>query len=478
LHGHNEGDEPTYTQPLMYKRIQEHPGVRSLYARRLVKEGVLTEAEVTEMEERQKAEYESALAKAKEIAQRAKATETPPAPSHVSRLTFDDTETAVSTETLARIGRALTTVPAGFHLNPKMVSQLARRAKMAEGAQPLDWSTAEALAFGSLLLERTPIRLSGQDTSRGTFSQRHIVFHDTATGETWTPLSTLDPAQGPLYVFDSPLSEESVLGFEYGYSVESPETLVLWEAQYGDFANGAQVVIDQFVTSAEDKWQQTTRLGMLLPHGYEGQGPEHSSARLERYLQLCAEDNLQVANVTNPAQYFHLLRRQMRQLAAKPLVVFTPKSLLRQPASFSPLEELTRGGFRTVLDDSGVSDLGSVERVLFCSGKVFYDLAAAREERKDGRTAILRLEQLHPFPDETLRGILAGLPAAREFVWVQEEARNMGAWTFVRERLSEILPGGATLRYAGRAPSASPATGNATVHKREFAELLSEAFKA
>jgi 2-oxoglutarate dehydrogenase E1 component len=428
------------------------------------------------MEERQKAEYESALAAAKEIAQRAKAAEPEPAPTPVSRVAAPAVETAVPATTLYRIGHALTTVPAGFHLNPKMVSQLARRAKMAEGAQPLDWSTAEALAFGSLLLERTPIRLSGQDTSRGTFSQRHIVFHDTTTGETWTPLSTLDPAQAPLYVFDSPLSEVSVLGFEYGYSVESPDTLVLWEAQYGDFANGAQVVIDQFVTSAEDKWQQTTRLGLLLPHGYEGQGPEHSSARLERYLQLCAEDNLQVANVTTPAQYFHLLRRQMRQPAAKPLVVFTPKSLLRQPSSFSPLQELTRGGFRTVLDDAGISDRAKVTRVLFCSGKVFYDLAAAREERKDTRIAILRLEQLHPFPDEALRGILAGIPSAREFVWVQEEARNMGAWTFVRERLSDLLPAGATLRYAGRAPSASPATGNATVHKRELAELLREAF--
>ena len=477
LHGHNEGDEPTYTQPLMYRRIQEHPGVRSLYARRLVKEGVLTEAEVTQMEERQRVEYESALAKAKEIAARAKATEPEPASPPVPRPASGQTETAVPSETLARIGRALTTVPSGFHLNPKMVSQLARRAKMAEGAQPLDWSTAEALAFGSLLLERTPIRLSGQDTSRGTFSQRHIVFLDSATGETWTPLSTLDPAQAPLSVFDSPLSEVSVLGFEYGYSVESPETLVLWEAQYGDFANGAQVVIDQFVTSAEDKWQQTTRLGLLLPHGYEGQGPEHSSARLERYLQLCAEDNLQVANVTTPAQYFHLLRRQMRQPSAKPLVVFTPKSLLRQPASFSPLAELTSGGFRTVQDDAGVSDRAAVTRVLFCSGKVFYDLAAAREERKDGTTAILRLEQLHPFPDDALRGILAGLGAARDFAWVQEEARNMGAWTFVRERLTELLPKGVTLRYAGRAPSASPATGNATVHKRELAELLRVAFE-
>ncbi|HEV8232158.1 MAG TPA: multifunctional oxoglutarate decarboxylase/oxoglutarate dehydrogenase thiamine pyrophosphate-binding subunit/dihydrolipoyllysine-residue succinyltransferase subunit, partial [Thermoanaerobaculia bacterium] len=346
LHGHNEGDEPTYTQPLMYKRIQEHPGVRALYARRLVKEGVLSEAEVAELEARQKAAYESALAAAKEIAKR-QPPEPPPASRPEPHVPRPDVDTGVPRETLSRIGRVLTTVPAGFHINPKMVSQLARRAKMTEGAQPLDWSTAEALAFGSLLLEGTPIRLTGQDTSRGTFSQRHIVFHDTASGDTWTPLSDLDPAQASLAVYDSPLSEVSVLGFEYGYSVEAPETLVLWEAQYGDFANGAQVVVDQFVASAEDKWQQATRLGLLLPHGYEGQGPEHSSARIERYLQLCAEDNLQVCNVTTPAQYFHVLRRQMRQPQGKPLVLFTPKSLLRFPASFSPLEDLTRGSFLT-----------------------------------------------------------------------------------------------------------------------------------
>ncbi len=474
LHGHNEGDEPTYTQPLMYKRIQEHPGVRSLYARRLVKEGVLTEAEVTEIEERQKADYEAALAKAKELAQRAKATDIEPAPSPAPTTAVVDT--AVPAETLGRIGRALTTVPSGFHLNPKMVSQLARRGKMADGSQPLDWSTAEALAFGSLLLERTPIRLSGQDTSRGTFSQRHIVFHDSTTGETWTPLSTLDPGQAPLNVYDSPLSEVSVLGFEYGYSVEAPEALVLWEAQYGDFANGAQVVIDQFVASAEDKWQQTTRLGLLLPHGYEGQGPEHSSARLERYLQLCAEDNLQVANVTTPAQYFHLLRRQMRQPAAKPLVVFTPKSLLRQPSSFSPLEDLTRGGFRTVIPDAGVSDPDTVTRVLVCSGKIYYDLAAAREERKDSRVAIVRVEQLYPFPAVALREAIARHLNVREVVWVQEESQNMGAWSFIRPRRGEFVPDSVSMYYAGRGPSASPATGNASVHKRELAELIGEAF--
>ncbi len=475
LHGHNEGDEPTYTQPLMYKRIQEHPGVRSLYARKLVKEKVLTEPEVAELEERQKAAYESALAKAKEIALRQKVEPaTTVAPD--SRLMPSEVSTAVPRETLSRIGRALTTVPANFHLNPKMVSQLARRGKMAEGAQPLDWSTAEALAFGSLLLEGTPIRLTGQDTSRGTFSQRHVVFHDTSTGDTWTPLSDLDPAQAVLAVYDSPLSEESVLGFEYGYSVEAPDALVLWEAQYGDFANGAQVVMDQFVSSAEDKWREVSRLGLLLPHGYEGQGPEHSSARIERYLQLCAEDNMQVANVTTPAQYFHLLRRQMRQPHGKPLVLFTPKSLLRLPASFSPLEDLARGIFQTVLDDAEVSDRAVVSRVLLCSGKVSYDLAAARAQRKDLSTAIVRVEQLYPFPEERLRLTLSGYPSARDVVWVQEEPKNMGAWTFIQPLLAEVRPVETALWYAGRAPSASPATGSASVHKRELAELLEEAF--
>jgi multifunctional 2-oxoglutarate metabolism enzyme len=473
LHGHNEGDEPTYTQPLMYRRIQEHPGVRTIYAKKLVKEGVLAEAEVAELELTRKTAYEKALAAAKEIASRAK-TEPAPAPSPVSLVPSPDVTTAVPAETLARVGRVLTTVPAGFHLNPKMVSQLARRAKMAEGAQPLDWSTAEALAFGSLLLEGTPIRLSGQDTSRGTFSQRHIVFHDTTTGETWTPLSELDPAQASLAVYDSPLSEVSVLGFEYGYSVEAPETLVLWEAQYGDFANGAQVVIDQFVSSAEDKWREVSRLGLLLPHGYEGQGPEHSSARIERYLQLCADDNMQVANVTTPGQYFHLLRRQMRQPRGKPLVLFTPKSLLRFPASFSPLEELAGGKFQTVIDDGG-PDRAVVSRVLLCSGKVFYDLTAAREEKKVSTAAIVRVEQIYPFPDEALRRALASYPGVKDVVWVQEESKNMGAWTFLSPLLEEVLPPGAVLRYAGRAPSAAVATGNAGVHKRELAKLLEEA---
>ena len=472
-HGHNEGDEPTYTQPVMYRAIESHPGVRTLYARRLIREGVVNEDEVREMEARQLAEYERALAAAKEAARRPRA-ESVPAPAPGGAVV--EMETNVARETLSAIGRVLTTVPAGFRLNPKMVQQLARRAKMAEGALPLDFGTAEALAFGSLLIEGTPVRVSGQDSSRGTFSQRHAVFHDTATGETWIPLATLDPKQAPFEAVDSPLSEFAVLGFDYGYSVEWSEALVLWEAQFGDFANGAQVIVDQFIASAEDKWRQSSRLGMLLPHGSEGQGPEHSSARVERYLQLCAEGNMQAVNATTPAQYFHLLRRQMRQPEPKPLILFTPKSLLRLPAASSPLEALASGGFRVVLDDPEVGDHALVESLLFCSGKVYYDLRAEREKRGDSRTAIVRLEQLYPFPEERLRTVRGGYPSARRFVWVQEEPKNMGAWTFVAERRAEFLPEGGELAYVGRPAAPSPATGNAAVHKRELEQFVGEAF--
>jgi 2-oxoglutarate decarboxylase len=471
-HGHNEGDEPTYTQPLMYKRIQEHPGVRALYGKRLVKEGVLAEKNVEQLEERQLAFYEEALTAAKSKGQQAGPPTAVP-PGETGRV--EDVATGVPRETLARIGRVLTTVPAGFSLNPKMVQQLARRARMTEGATPLDWATAEALVFGSLLLEGTPIRMSGQDSARGTFSQRHVVFTDTQTDKKWTPLCDLAANRAFFQIYDSPLSENGVLGFEYGYSVESPEALVIWEAQYGDFANGAQVIIDQFVASAEAKWRESSRLTLFLPHGYEGQGPEHSSARIERYLQLCAEENLQVCNVTTPAQYFHLLRRQMRGKRATPLILFTPKSLLRFPASFSPLEALTSGGFRPLLDDSEISEKGTVERVILSAGKIYYDLHNAREKKKASKTALARLEQLYPFPAEELRGMFASYPAAREVVWAQEEPQNMGGWTFGEDRLRDLLLQGVSLRYAGRPPSASPATGNANVHKQELAVLVDEA---
>jgi 2-oxoglutarate decarboxylase len=486
-HGHQETDEPSYTQPLMYKRIQEHPGVLALYARRLVKEEVLTQAQVEELESQQIAAYDLALAAAKAKGEQAG----PPTAEHPGESgRIEEVATGVPRETLARIGRVLTTVPPGFNLNPKMVQQLARRAKMTEGAIPLDWATAEALAFGSLLLEGTPIRMSGQDSARGTFSQRHVVFTDTQTDKKWTPLCDL-AAPPPLpagegrgeghpptfQIYDSPLSEAGILGFEYGYSVETPDALVIWEAQYGDFANGAQVIIDQFIVSAEDKWRETSRLSLLLPHGYEGQGPEHSSARIERYLQLCADENIQVCNITTPAQYFHLLRRQMRQTRAKPLILFTPKSLLRFPASFSPLEALEGPGFSAVLDDPEKSQRGAATRLLFCSGKIYYDLQAARAERKATDTAIIRVEQLYPFPAEILKSLSASYPSTIDAAWVQEEPQNMGQWTFIESRLRHLLPPSAPLRYVGRLPSASPATGNATVHKRELTQLLTNALR-
>ena len=472
-HGHNEGDEPTYTQPLMYRAIESHPGVRALYAQRLVREGVVTEPEAAELEARQLEAYERALAAAKEAAHRPPSA-TSAAPQRDESVV--EIETGVARETLSAIGRVLTTVPQGFHLNPKMVQQLARRARMAEGSQPLDWGTAEALAFGSLLLEGTPIRISGQDSSRGTFSQRHAVYYDTSTGDSWTPLATLDAKQAPFESVDSPLSEMSVLGFEYGFSVEWPEALVLWEAQFGDFANGAQVIVDQFIASAQDKWRQESRVVMLLPHGSEGQGPEHSSARIERYLQLCADGNMAVCNATTPAQYFHLLRRQMRQPLARPLILFTPKSLLRLAAAASPLPELTAGGFRAVLDDSEVRERGRVERALLCSGKVYYDLRAERQKRNDERTAIVRVEQLYPFPQDRLRDVLGGYPALRAAAWVQEEPANMGPWGFVLERAAGFLRAGMPLARVSRAGSPSPATGNAAVHKRELEQLVAEAF--
>ncbi|HKY43896.1 MAG TPA: hypothetical protein VJM50_12465, partial [Pyrinomonadaceae bacterium] len=337
--------------------------------------------------------------------------------------------TGVSAGTIKEIAHKIAVVPEGFHVNPKMVGQLARRAKMGEGSAPLDWAFAEAVAFGSLVLEGTLVRLSGQDSGRGTFSQRHAVLYDTQTGQTWAPLSQLRSESNPAArfdVFDSSLSEEGVLGFDYGYSVVAKDALVLWEAQFGDFGNGAQTIIDQYIAASEDKWKQTSRLGMLLPHGYEGQGPEHSSARLERYLQLCAENNLTVCYPTTPAQYFHLLRRQVRPGMERPLIVMTPKSLLRLPAATSSIDDLATGGFQPLIDDAEINDQSAVKRVVLCSGKVFYDLAEARKKSEDRSVAIVRLEQFYPFPLKSIRETLAKYPNASELVWAQEEPQNMG----------------------------------------------------
>jgi 2-oxoglutarate dehydrogenase E1 component len=359
-----------------------------------------------------------------------------------------------------------------------MVGQLARRAKMGSGASPIDWAFAEAMAFGSLVLDGKRVRLSGQDSGRGTFSQRHAVLYDTQTGAKWAPLAELRSESRPearFEVFDSSLSEEGVLGFEYGYTVIAREALVMWEAQFGDFVNGAQTIIDQYIAASEDKWKQTSRLTLLLPHGYEGQGPEHSSARLERFLQLCAENNLQVCYPTTPAQYFHLLRRQVSPGFERPLVVITPKSLLRLPAATSTVEDLTNGGFQPVIEDREVSDAAAVERVVLCSGKVYYDLIEARKKLANANVSIVRIEQFYPFPLARLREVLAKHPQAKQLVWAQEEPKNMGGWTFIEQRLEKLLPRCERPIYVGRAPSASPATGSYSIHQAEQTKLVTEA---
>src|SRR5262249_42071469 len=377
----------------------------------------------------------------------------------------------------------ISVVPEGFNLNPKMVSQLARRAKMGAGTLPMDWAFAEAVAFGSLVIDGTHVRLSGQDSGRGTFNQRHAVLYDTQTGTARSPLSEMrGEGDGRFEVFDSSLSEAGVLGFEYGYSVNAADALVLWEAQFGDFNNVAQSIIDQYGAASEDKWKQTSRLTMLLPHGYEGQGPEHSSARLERFLQLCAANNLCVCYPSTPAQYFHLLRRQVQSGFARPLIVLTPKRLLRLPPASSALVELRSGGFQPLIDDSDAGDPGSVQRIILCSGKVFYDLAGARGKSGPGATgpdgypvAIIRLEQFYPFPQKALKNAIARYSNAKELVWCQEEPKNMGGWTFMESRLENLLARCDRARYIGRAESPSPATGNYAVHVREQERLVQEA---
>ncbi len=475
--GHNEGDEPSYTQPVMYARVKAHPGTRHLYAQHLIREGVITQEDLDAMTGKVVEKYEGILERAKEIAAtKPKRLEVPAAiVEEDGSGTFD---TGVAADVIRSIAEKITLIPEGFGINPKMVGQLGRRAKMGTGEVPMDWGFAEAMAFGSLVKDGTRVRLSGQDSGRGTFSQRHALLYDTNTGDMWSPLGDIRTDADPLarfQVYDSSLSENAVLGFEYGYSLVSPDYLVMWEAQFGDFANGAQVIIDQYISASEDKWKQNCRLVMLLPHGFEGQGPEHSSARLERFLQLCGENNMQVCYPTTPAQYFHLLRRQVKQEAVRPLIVMTPKSLLRLPAASSALDELTTGGFQPVLDDSRIGDRSKVKRIILCSGKVFYDLDAGRSESHDDRVALIRLEQFYPFPAVRLQEIFATFPNATQLYWTQEEPENMGGWNFVERRLREIKPENVTLRYVGRVPSASPATGSYAIHELEQKEIVETA---
>jgi len=476
--GHNEADDPSYTQPLLYKKIKDHPSVAVLYGERLMREEVLDLEGVQAINKRETGRLSEAFDSAQERVERYEVQELSTVPE--AEITSPQA-TAVDRALLERLVKGLTYFPENFHLHPKLHGFVEKRKESWEKGGPIDWAYGEALAFGSLVLEGTPVRLSGQDSGRGTFSQRHIVFYDAETGRKYSPIQHLAKDQGRFDVFDSSLSEFAVLGFEFGYSVADPLTLVLWEAQFGDFANGAQVMIDQFIASAESKWGQPSGLVMLLPHGYEGQGPEHSSARIERYLMLSAEQNIQVANCSTPAQYFHLLRRQMRAGAdrrgmRKPLMIFTPKRMLRYPRATSTFADLTTGGFREVMDDPGLADPARVSRVVFCTGQIYYDLAAARSEQKSEQVAIVRIEQLYPFAAEQVKDVLLRYPLTCEAVWAQEEPRNMGPWRFISEQMEPLLsPTQRELRFVGRSESASPATGSLKRHQEEQAEIVRQA---
>jgi 2-oxoglutarate dehydrogenase E1 component len=477
-HGHNETDEPSFTQPMLYRRIAAHPQVSALYTSSLVGQGTITAAEGDSIKAEYSAALEENLAKAKQreaakASKRAKPTD----PYKGSNAEFQPeyshapVATGVGADAVGRIVRGLTTTPAGFKVNPKIRRLLDARLQSFRDGGPVDWGFGEALAFGSLLVEGIPVRLSGQDCERGTFSHRHAVLADVDTGEKYTPLNGLEPRQARFCVYNSLLSEAAVLGFDYGYSLDYPDLLCLWEAQFGDFANGAQVVIDQFIVSGESKWQRTCGIVLLLPHGYEGQGPEHSSARLERFLQACAEDNIQVVNVTTPAQYFHLLRRQVKRDFRKPLVVMSPKSLLRHPAAVSRIAEFSEGTFEEVLEEADAPQRPA--RVILCSGKVYYDLADYRERNAIADTEIIRIEQLYPLHTERLAGIAARTQGAR-LVWCQEESENKGAWSWIGPKMAGIFK--KPFAYAGRDASASPSVGSLALHKLELASLLKDAY--
>ena len=479
--GHNEGDEPAFTQPLMYKAIAGHPTTREIYAKKLAAEGELTEEEAQGIYDSCMKGLDADFEAARHYKPN-KADWLEGAWMGLSLATDGKRrgETGVPLKTLREIGEVLASAPEEINVNRKILRQLKAKQKMFESGEGIDWGTAEALAFGSLLCEGMPVRLSGQDCTRGTFSHRHAAFVDQDTEAKYYPLDHLKDGQAAFEVLDSPLSEAGVLGFEYGYTMTEPNTLVLWEAQFGDFANGAQVVIDQFIASAESKWMRMSGLVMLLPHGFEGQGPEHSSARLERYLQLCAEDNLQVANCTTPANYFHILRRQIHRNFRKPLVIMTPKSLLRHKKAVSTLADMGPDStFHRVLIDTAKLVAGNkVKRVVFCTGKVYYDLEEEREKRGIQDIVLLRLEQLYPFAADTITDELKKYPNA-DVVWCQEEPKNMGAWTFLDRRLEDVLVEmkhkTARANYVGRKEAASPATGLLRTHNQEQAELVDEA---
>jgi len=481
--GHNEGDEPGFTQPVMYKTIAKHPTTREIYAHKLAEEHVVAPAEATaiadgcrkRLEENFEASRTYKPNKADWLEGRWSHLKT--APTFEERRGKSEAPLAL----LKEVGAAIARTPEGFRVHPRIQRVLDQRRTAVETGEGIDWATAEALAFGTLACEGTLVRLSGQDCARGTFSQRHADIIDQETGARYTPLARIRDNQARFVVNNSPLAEASVLGFEYGYSLAEPNALIMWEAQFGDFVNGAQVIIDQFICSAESKWLRMSGLVLLLPHGFEGQGPEHSSARLERFLQLCGEDNMQVCNITTPANYFHALRRQIHRGFRKPLVVMTPKSLLRHKSCVSRLDDMGPGTwFHRVLGESAPAvAIEKVRRLVLCSGKVYYDLLAEREKLGITDVALIRLEQLYPFPVRSLTAELSRYTNARSIVWCQEEPQNMGAWTFVDRRLEDVV-GAAGLAlgrpvYAGRVEAASPATGLVTRHNAEQAKLVADA---
>ncbi len=475
-HGHNEGDEPGFTQPLLYEKIKSHPSVRKIYENKLINDGVLTVDEVKLIH----STFNQELTKSFDSIKKKSASFQNEVPLAISKkdllAVHKEKNTAIAEETLKNIVNALSTLPTGFHGHPKLEKFMDKRHKLIDGTEDADWALAESIAFGSLLLEGTPVRLSGQDSVRGTFSQRHLAFTDITNGKEYFPLNHISENQARLEALDSSLSEAAVLGFEYGYSVSDPLALVLWEAQFGDFANGAQIIIDNFIVASFEKWNLPNSVVMLLPHGYEGQGPEHSSARLERFLILCAEDNLQVCNITTPAQYFHVLRRQLKQVVQKPLVIMTPKSLLRLPEARSPKDNFLSGKFEEILDDDTISKK-STTKIILTSGKVFYDLKKYRDKEKIENTALIRIEQFYPFKKESLKRILSSYPKAEKIVWVQEEPKNMGAGNFLSARINEVLTAKQKLNFVSRPEGASPAVGSAKVSVQQQKTLVAEAFK-
>lgn len=477
-HGHNEGDEPAFTQPGMYREIDNHDTVRDIYTKQLLNKGELTEEETKEIFN----EFDELLHQAFEEAKNSsplEVTEEMMSRHETKQENWPKLpDTTYSEEDLKEIAVKLNTVPKDFDANHKLLKQLAKRAEIVDkNEKKIDWGFAEALAFGSLLKNGTTVRLTGQDAERGTFSHRHAILHGTETSQDFIPLNNLSDDQAPFYPYNSLLSEFACVNFEFGYSAANLDALVLWEAQFGDFANGAQIPIDQFISSSEAKWGQKSSLVMTLPHAYEGQGPEHSSARLERYLQLCAEDNMQVVNLTTPAQYFHILRKQALQEDKKPLIIMSPKSLLRHPLATSQTKDLAKGKYQPLILDEEVKDKSKIDRIVLCSGKVYYDLYKQRQKDELENVAIVRLEQFYPFPDADISNLLKDFSNVENIIWCQEEPKNMGAWTFVAPRISELLEQKQSLIYAGRQASASPAAGHMKIHQAEQKRLLNEALK-